>query len=127
MRGNATEDNGSTNGVGVYLDGNSSNNVVEDNDFEEVSGVDDNGSGNTVKHNRGYTTENSGSATISNGTDNAVVGHGLEATPTKVAVTGGHTEVANLYVDTVGATNFTVHAKDGNVTGDRTVYWEAET
>jgi len=76
--------------------------------------------------NDGYVTEKSGTATISNGTSSVVVTHDLAGTPTNVRVSGTHSEVANLYVDSVTSTQFTIHAKDGNVTADRTVYWYAE-
>lgn len=84
------------------------------------------GAHTVIKYNTGFVTENSGATTISNGTSSKTVNHGLASTPTKIVVTGKHSEVANLYVDTIGSTQFTIHAKDGNVTADREVFWEAE-
>lgn len=81
---------------------------------------------NYWRDNPGYVTENYDAAVILNGNAAIVVAHGLAATPTSIRVTGTHTEDDLLYVDTVGAANFTIHAADGNVTVDRTVYWRAE-
>lgn len=80
----------------------------------------------TIWGNMGYVTEASGTATIANGENSIVVAHGLAATPTSIHPTGQHSEVASLYVDTIGAENFTIHAADGNVTANRDVYWYAE-
>jgi len=73
-----------------------------------------------------YLTKNYGAATIANGTASIVVAHGLISTPESIRVTGTHTEVDLLYVDTVGVANFTIHAADGNTSSDRTVYWQAD-
>jgi len=72
-----------------------------------------------------YTTENSGTATVANGTASIVVNHGLATTPTVISVVGQHSEVSDLYVDTVNSDNFTIHAPS-NVTADRDIYWEAK-
>jgi len=73
-----------------------------------------------------YDTLFGGTATILSGQSSVVITHGLAGTPTSIRVTGTHTEVDLLYVDTVGPSYFTIHASDGNTSGDRTVYWEAE-
>ncbi|MBA7680542.1 hypothetical protein ES703_88861 [subsurface metagenome] len=81
-----------------------------------------------IRHNIGYVTENSGTATMLNGGAAIVVAHGLAATPTVINVTGQDTEVSNIYVDTVGAANFTINrdGAEGNVTADKAIYWEAK-
>lgn len=79
--------------------------------------------GNVVN---GTPMENSGAATIASGTASIVVAHGLLTTPTTIRVTGTHTEVDLLYVDTLTTTQFTIHATDGNTSGDRVVYWDAK-
>jgi parallel beta-helix repeat protein len=99
-----------------------SNNVQDNTD----AGIIVVGSHTVVKNNDGFVTENSGVATISNGTSSKTVNHDLASTPTKIALTGKHSEVANLYVDTIDSTQFTIHARDGNVTADREVFWQAE-
>ena len=84
------------------------------------------GTGRLVKQNDTWVYENSSSAVIANGTASIVVAHGLAGTPIYITVTGTHSEVESCYVNTVGAANFTIHKGGaGNVTADRTVYWEA--
>ena len=77
-------------------------------------------------HNIGWKTENSGTATILNTGTDIVVPHGLDGTPTIINVTGQHTEVLDIYVDTIGAANFTIHTIGGNVTANRDIFWEAK-
>jgi len=79
-----------------------------------------------VRNNRGVLAENSGTATILNTAVSIIVTHGLRGTPTIINVTGQHTEVSDLYVDTVGAANFTIHTIGGNVTANRDIFWEAK-
>ena len=71
-------------------------------------------------------TENSGTATIPNGSSNVTVNHGLAKAPEHgVRLTGTHSEVANCWVTNVTDTQFTINAP-ANVTADRDVYWEAK-
>ena len=100
-------------------------NVFKDNKFESVT-VTLIGANDTVKANIGYTTENSGVATISNGSSSVVVNHGLAKAPEHgVRLTGTHSEVANCWVTNVTDTQFTINAPSA-VTADRYVFWEAE-
>ena len=78
-----------------------------------------------ILNNIGYTTENSGSATVSNGD---TIAHGLASTPTYINLT---TSNANHIASatSIDGTNITIGLKDnaGNlITDDETVYWEAE-
>jgi len=73
----------------------------------------------------GYDTKTSGTATILNATAAIVVAHGLHNTPDKISVAGSTADSASLYVDTIGAANFTINAQDGVVGANRSVYWEA--
>jgi hypothetical protein len=69
--------------------------------------------------------ENSGVATLLSGNSAIIVTHGLWATPTKIVVTGTEAETMTLYVDTIGATYFTIHTPE-SVSSNRTIYWYAE-
>jgi len=104
------------------------NNVIIDNELctGDVGVIDDNGIGTIIRNNRGYVTENSGTATILNTGTDIVVAHGLAKTPTVINVTGQHAEVLDIYVGTIGAANFTITTIGGNVTADRDIFWEAK-
>jgi len=82
-------------------------------------------SGERYKHNIGFVTENSGTATIPSGQNITIVNHGLAATPTMVIVTGTTSDTADAYVLAVTSTVFTI-AVPSPVGGNRTVYWYAE-
>lgn len=67
-----------------------------------------------VRNNLGYVTENSGTATLADGTTSIAVTHGLGVTPaagdvmvTPIEAWGAMTE---FYIDTYTATQFTIHA-----------------
>jgi len=117
----------STQTWGIYS-GNGDNhtvlgNIVYGNSAGQISVA---GANTRIMYNHGFVTENSGSAIIASGAASVVVPHGLAGTPDYISVTGAHTEVESCYVDTIGAVNFTIHKGGaGNVTADRTVYWEA--
>jgi len=66
-----------------------------------------------------------GTATIASAGNSIVVTHGMVTTPTKIVVTGSTADTAALYVDTIGATYFTIHSVE-IVADARTVYWYAE-
>lgn len=105
--------------------GTSNNNLITDNTLETPAPIVKVGVNTRVERNIGYVTENQGTTTMLNGNNNVVVAHGLAATPTVINVLGQHDEVSDLYVDTIGAANFAIHAP-GNVTADRDIYWEAK-
>jgi len=83
------------------------------------------GANTIVKDNIGFTTENSGVATIPNGSSSVVVDHGLAAAPSVVKLTGTHSEVKDCWVTNPTSTQFTINASAA-VTADRDVYWQAE-
>lgn len=66
-----------------------------------------------VDHNRGYVTENSGTATILNTTTSIPVTHGCDYTPSAGDIDVHPIETLNLasfwYVDTITSTQFTIH------------------
>jgi len=79
----------------------------------------------TIKNNIGYTTENSGTATIASGNTSVTVAHGLASEPSFVILTGTHSEVKDAYVSAKDSTNITITV-DSAVTADRDIYWYAE-
>jgi len=81
---------------------------------------------NIMRDNKGFITQNSGTATILNGANTIIVPHGLAGTPTEVFVNGNHAEVESAYADTFGAVNFTIHKGGaGNVTANRDINYTA--
>jgi len=112
------------NEVVTYCDYNLiTNNHISD---SQTAAIVKNGAGTRVEHNYGHLTENSGTATILNTGTDIVVAHGLAATPTVINVTGQHAEVLDIYVDTVGAANFTITTIGGAVSAERDIFWEAK-
>lgn len=79
------------------------------------------------KVSRGAISEemSTGVSTISGAVNLVVVDHGLSTTPTKVLVTPGITGVGLFFVDTIGATQFTINF--ANQPGGATwiFYWQA--
>lgn len=73
-----------------------------------------NGTNIHIRSNIGFVTENSGTATLANGTTSIVVTHGLAVTPaagdivvTPIEAWGNMTQ---FYIDTYTSTQFTIHA-----------------
>jgi len=100
-------------------------NIVAENIFESVdTPISADFTKVLVKHNKGYTTENSGTATIPNGASSVVVAHGLAGIPNVVVLGPTHSEV----VDAVWAANSThiIITVPSAVTADRDISWSAE-
>lgn len=115
---------------GINLNATSDNNVVTDNYLTgNTPDLADAGSGNVVKENYGWVTENAGTATLLNGNTSIVVTHSLDVTPAAgdIVVTpmenwGSMTE---FYIDTYTATQFTIHA-DQDPGEDVDFAWSAD-
>jgi len=82
------------------------------------------GANTVVKGNRGYTTENSGTATILAGTTSVTVAHGLATTPSKVIVTP-RANIGNVWVSARNSTHITISCSTAP-TADTIVDWYAE-
>lgn len=74
----------------------------------------------------------SGTATVASGTSSLVVAHGFGAAPivtvtpqANISTVGGNPATAGIWVDTVGATNFTLHVGSTNLTSSLAVGWVA--
>ena len=84
-------------------------NDVGDNTTGSVSNA---GTANIIRNNRGYVTENSGTATVLNTTTSIVVNHGLATTPTRVQITPRENPtnaVSFWWVGTLTTTQFTIN------------------
>uniref|UniRef100_A0A6M3IYG0 Putative pectate lyase n=1 Tax=viral metagenome TaxID=1070528 RepID=A0A6M3IYG0_9ZZZZ len=81
-----------------------------------------------IRNNAGYVTENSGTATLLNANTSVVVAHGCAATPTFISITWAENPtnvIADWWVDTIGATNFTLNGVDPGAS-NLTFMWKAE-
>jgi parallel beta-helix repeat protein len=90
--------------------------VVTNNHFYNNSTtLTDSGTTSTIRDNTGYVTENSGTATLLSGNTTVVVAHGCTGTPTVITITWRENPtnlIADWWVDTIGATNFTLNGVD---------------
>ena len=107
------------------------NNMIMGNHFEGTKQVAhlnlDNPTKQMVKHNFGYITENSGTATVASGSTTVVVNHGLAATPTRVLLTARLWSSANkAWVTGIGATQFTINVDADPGAGTAIFDWKAQ-
>ena len=103
-------------GYGIQFESGADNNLavacrVADN---TTGGILDSGTGNTIRDNPGFASENSGTATLVNGQTTIAVTHGLDVTPaagdvmlTPIEAWGSMTE---FRVSTYTSTQFTITA-----------------
>jgi len=112
----------------IREEGTSDLNRILANDVGDGGGIYKVGRATVVKHNRGYVTENSGSATITAGSTYVDVTHGLNITPdiNKIRITpkdnlGGR----SFWVSNVGATTFRINISSTD-TVDHAFGWSYE-
>lgn len=94
-------------------------NLITNNQFfgNSVAGFNQKaGMANIVRNNSGWVTENSGTGSIVSGTTSIAITHGLSVTPVlkDISITLGElstTDPGQIYVDTIGATQFTVRCR----------------
>lgn len=121
------QSNGNT-GYGLNIASGAAGTSVMDNDLQNntVEALLDAGSNTRFRFNRGFTTENSGDATITNGTTSIAVNHGCRKTPTSGNIT--ITPQSNLgsavkwWVSGFSSTQFTINV-DANPGGDIIFGW----
>lgn len=81
------------------------------------------------RHNRGYVTEASGTATVANATTSIAVTHGLAATPSanhiSVTPTNSLGSAAKFWISSVGATTFTINTNVDPGATTATFAWRA--
>ncbi len=105
--------------------------LIEGNQITGASGsVTDGGTNSIIRRNNGYATENSGTATITNGTTSVVVTHGLDITPTlaNISITLGENpsnDPGNIWVDTFTSTQFTVNCRNDPGASNLDTAWRA--
>ena len=111
---------------GLEIVSNSPNNIVIGNQFFDhaTAPISDSGTDTIIKYNRGYTTENSGTATIASGSTSVTVAHGLANTPSKVIVTP-RGNVGAVWVSSRDTTNITIECETAP-SADTLVDWYAE-
>jgi len=111
--------------TGVSEESLSDHNVIESNYIiNSTTAIVKVGANTEVRRNKGYITENSGTATISAGSTSVTVNHGLAGTPTVITVTPS-ADIGDVWVDSVTSTSFTIHCETAP-SSDVTVYWYAE-
>jgi parallel beta-helix repeat protein len=105
-----------------------SGNIIEDNDVRD-GGYYGNmlveAPGQIVRRNIGYTTENSGVATITAGSTRVTVSHGLARAPSKVLITPLAQPPGRLWVENITSTSFDIVSDVAPAT-DLRVAWYAE-
>lgn len=99
---------------GVDINGGTHNIVMVNSFVNHVTApVRDNGSNNIIRHNDGYVTENSGTATVANGNTSVAVTHNLSYTPTlqdiSVAPTNTMGNATKFYISDPTSTDFDIH------------------
>lgn len=111
-------------GVGLNLNTGCDYNLISHNQVDG-SGIAYNiaGSNNSLDHNIGYVTENTGTATIPTSGASIVVSHGLATTPTNVIVTP-RGNVGSVWADTFTTTQFTIHCSTAPAS-DTVVGWSS--
>ncbi len=101
--------------VGVRETVGANNNLIVANTIQNATtGITLVGAASKARHNLGHVTENSGTGTIASGTTSTVVTHGLSVTPTldDISIVFGEQGTADYgrwWVDTITATQFTLH------------------
>ena len=111
-----------------------SNTIISDNVIIGFSStpISISGSGNEIRNNIGYTTENSGTDTSSGdgSSTSLTIAHGLVSTPKYVNAREASSDAATAEIDytTADSTNITVYFKNALPSGTDNIkiYWEAE-
>ena len=103
--------------VGIYVGAGVGELFIEGNVLEGNANpqIDDDGVGTVIKNNLGFVTENRVSATITAAATSIVVAHGCSYTPAAGDIHATLTNlpttpIGDIYVDTIGAVNFTLHS-----------------
>lgn len=105
------------------------NNTITNNVFQSCDiGVNNNGTNTIIRDNAGWVTENSGTATVLNGSTSIEVSHGLATTPTQVIVSPSSNPTNNVsfwYVDGINASSFTIRVNADPGAGNLSFAWRA--
>ena len=107
----------------IVTDNNLQNNTSGGMEFNETN------TNNTIWNNKGYTTENCGTASISSGTTNEVVSHGLDDIPTiiNIAFTEQATnDYGTWWISNINSRNFTLNVSSDPGASNLDFWWEAK-
>src|SRR5262245_174102 len=116
--------------TGIYIRNSASGNLISNNDvrFNLTQGIRIPSTYNTIRENLGYLTESTGSGTILSGSSSVIVPHNCDRTPraqeimiTPTATTA--TDPGHIWVDTIGATSFTVRCKNAQTSAGMAFAW----
>ncbi len=117
----------------VWIRTDSSNALIYQNELASTRKViNDQGTGGTkIYRNKGYVTENSGTATIASGDTSTTITHGLSLTPTasmfRITPTNSLGNATKWYLDSCGATNCTLHVDQDPGATTATFSWSVGT
>ncbi|NOZ68584.1 MAG: hypothetical protein GXP46_04940 [Deferribacteres bacterium] len=116
---------------GIVLDPHSQWNLITDNIFDWVDPatlIDPQGTNNTIRNNKGFVTENAGTAVIVSGSNSITVSHGLDITPSisniNVAPTNNMGNASKFWVSNVTATTFDINVDNDPGTGGAEFSWQ---
>lgn len=92
--------------------------------------INDSGTRTKISANYGYVTEANGTGTIASGATSAVITHGLAITPgakniSVIATNNPTNDPGNLWVSSIGATQFTVNCRSDPGSGGLAFAWQA--
>ena len=97
----------------IYIEAHTTKTSIFDNTFEDGSITIESGADVSIYRNKGFVTENPGTATLLSGTTSIVVDHGLDVTPSAgdimVTPIGSLGSASFFYIDTYTDTQFTIH------------------
>jgi len=110
------------------LDVDSDNNIITNNRIVDTT-LDNSGSGNVIRNNVGFVTENSGTATVANGQTIIDVTHGLSVTPTandvQVTPTNDLGNATKFWISDLGASTFRINVDGDPGASTATFAWSA--
>jgi Right handed beta helix region len=119
-------------GIQIDAAGTVTSMTVVDNDVEDnvTAGILHAGTAPIIRNNRGFVTENSGTATILSGTTSIVVTHGLSVTPTldDISVVFGENSTNDpgiCWISNITSTQFTINVRADPGASNLDLAWQA--
>jgi len=107
----------------IVTDNNLQNNTSGGMEFNETN------TNNTIWNNKGYTTENCGTASISSGTTNEVVSHGLDDIPTIINIAFAEqatNDYGTWWISNINSRTFTLNVSSDPGASNLDFWWEAK-
>ena len=132
IMGNTIQDTDSNMLYGIEETGAANVNVIMGNPITgaQTASIITVGAETIVTRNPGYVTENKGTGSVTNGGTTDVIAHGLDVTPAAedITITGKENptnDVGTIWVDTIGAANFTVNVENDPGASNWDFGWKA--